>query len=375
LRLLFCTLNFPPFHTGGTEHQAHLQARELCRRGHSVTVLCPRRGEARDTELDGITVRRLPIIDQRPFRTVSHLAVLCLWLLRNGRKFDIVHVHLANLQADVAALATKLIRRPLYIKIACGGPPGEVSRVGKVAWLTRWFGLRHADRVQALSGQIRDELLGIGVAPDRIIEIPNGIDLSHFAPATANDTQAAREKLDLPVGESLILYAGRFASYKGIRELLAAWSGIDARQAKLLLVGTTDTHYALDPIESGPTVTVRDWTSEIVDYLHAADVFVSPSYGDGMSNAVLEAMASGLPVIVSRVGATTTLVEDGREGLLVTPRDEHSLGRALVRLLDDGTLRRKLGAAAARKMQAYSIIDVVDRIEAAYRVIIDERDD
>src|SRR5205814_786993 len=139
-----------------------------------------------------------------------------------GRRFDLVHVHLANLQADVVALAARVSGRPVYVKIACGGSIGEISRMSRAAILTRRIGLRRAAVVQALSEEIRGELVAIGVDEARIVRLPNGLDRTRFRPSARAERAELRRRLGLPDGV-LVMFAGRFAAYKGIDDLLSAW--------------------------------------------------------------------------------------------------------------------------------------------------------
>jgi glycosyltransferase involved in cell wall biosynthesis len=374
LRVLFCTLNyFPATSGGGAEHQARLQAEELARRGHEVTVVCPRSEGLPSATINGVRVVRLPRLELHRCRTISYLAVLAGFLLARGRRRDVIHVHLAHVQADVIGLVATLIRRPYYVKIACGGAVGEVARLSRIAWLTRWFGLRHAARAQALSQEIAEELLGVGVEPSRIVRIPNGIDLEGFAPAGADAQRTGRDALDLPGAGPLALFVGRFADYKGVNELVEAWNTMERDGANLLLVGAPALDHPADAVLDGPGLLVRGWTQDVGQYLRAADIFVHPSHADGMSNALLEAMASGLSIAAARHRATTELVEDRRHGLLFEPRDSASLARALSELVADARLRERCGREARAKAEQYSIVEVVSAIESAYRELIDER--
>jgi len=369
LRILFCTLNYHPGSAGGTERQARLQAEELVRRGHELTVVCPRVRGITSGVVGGVQVRRLPRIDVRPFRTLSYLCVLALYLAARVRSFELVHVHLANLQADVAVFVARVLHRPVYVKVACGGSAGEVSRFRRVAWLTRWFGLRYATRVQALSREIADELQAIRVRPDRIVLLPNGVDREEFTPVSSTGGKAARRRLELPAERPIALFMGRFARYKGIADLLDAWEGLPETDALLVLVGTTATDKSIKAPPAGRNVLVRDWTTAAVDYLHAADVFVYPSHADGMSNALLEALACGLALVVTRLGSTEELVSNGYDALVVEPHDPAGLAAALERVLRAPELRTTLARNAASTAARYSVPAVVDGLEQAYREI------
>ncbi|MBA3735466.1 MAG: glycosyltransferase family 4 protein [Actinobacteria bacterium] len=367
MRVLFFTWSYYPAPAGGAERQAKLQAEELTRRGHVVTVVCPRTSRETSGPIENVYVRRLFRIDARPLRRLSYLCALLGFSLAHIRSFDVVHIHLANLQADVIVPCALLMRRPVYIKVACGGEVGEVQRLAKVALLTRWFGLRHASCVQALSQEIVEELKSIGVPSRRIISVPNGLDYQNFAPAGPREKASLRKLLGLPEAAIIVLFAGRFARYKGLHELFAVWRTMNRpTHALLLLVGSADVDDGQPDIENGADLLVRGWTNEIRNYLRAADVFVYPSYADGMSNALLEAMSCGLAIVATRSGAAEEMIDHGASGLLFDARDQHALDASLTRVLVDSRFRKELGRCARARAGDYSIEFVVDRIEAAY---------
>jgi glycosyltransferase involved in cell wall biosynthesis len=367
LRVLFFAWNYYPAPAGGAERQARLQAEELVRRGHEVTVVCPRVPGVAGGVINGVRVRRLLKIYRRPLGRVTYLSSILRFMLVHARRYDVVHIHLANLQADVVVPIAKMLRKPVYSKVACGGEIGEVMRLRNVARVTRWVGLRKSTLVQALSAEIATELESIGVAPDRIVHLPNGLDLGRFRPATPGERADLRAALGLPRDKTLVLFAGRFARYKGIDDLLAVWKEVARSDACLVLVGSAETDHPLDALPEGDGVIVRGWSNQVVDFVRASDVFVYPSWTDGMSNAVLEALACGLAVVASTSGATAEMVEDGVEALLFAPRDRALLRAQLVCVLGDAELRRRLGRAAAAGSAARGIDRVVDRLEASYR--------
>ncbi|MGI8411702.1 MAG: glycosyltransferase family 4 protein [Solirubrobacteraceae bacterium] len=366
MNILFCTLAYYPDVTGGAERQARLQAEELVRRGHRVTVVCARAADAGSGELAGVRVVRLWRLDRRPFTRISYLLRLGAWLLHHVRGFDLIHVHLANLQADVAVLAARPWERPTYVKVACGGPVGEIVRLASVARLTRWYGVRHATRLQALSAEIAGELAEIGVRKERIVEIPNGIDVDEFTPVDDVQRAQLRTKLRLPRDTTVVLFVGRFVYYKGIDDLLRAWQEVNGNDVRLVIVGATKD----DELDAPPGVIVRRWVKSALEYMQAADVFVQPSHADGMSNAVLEAMACGLPIVAFEHGATHDFIEHDRESVLVPARDTAALAAALNRLSNDALLRGRMGVAARQSARRYEVGRIVDLIEAEYRSMV-----
>lgn len=368
LQILFCTLDYEPGLAGGAEYQARLQAEGLASRGHRICVVCPRSPGTRSGRVGPAQVRRLPRIRRRPLRKPSYALVLGCWLVGRGRRFDVWHVHLASRQADWVVLMGRLLRRPTYVKVASGGETGEIRVGDRSAWLTRRAGLRKASRVQAVSSQIADELRQVGVGPDRVLRIPNGLNLSVFSPVEPQTRASIRSKLGLPAMRPIVLYVGRLTEYKGVGDLLQAWTSVAAQSDGVLVLvgarGREDKPLSV-PVE-GPRVVTRPWTSTVVDYLHAADVFAYPPHADGMSNALLEAMACGVATVATQIPAVEGLLEQERNALLVPPRAPRELSRALLRLLRDDQLRAALGRAAARAAHAYSLEDVVTKIELAY---------
>lgn len=317
-------------------------------------------------------VFRLPRSRRPRLRKLSYAAVLGAWLLAHGRRFDVWHVHLASRQADWVVVMASVLRRPTYVKLASGGETGEVQLGRRSAWLTRRVGLRGAGRVQALSGEIAAELGQIGVRPERIVRIANGLDLSMFHPGDPRLRASLRRKLALPEQGALVLYVGRFAQYKGVGDLMLAWTEVASHaDAYLVLVGVRgrEDRPLAEPID-GPRVVTRPWSASIVEYLQAADVFAYPPHQDGMSNALLEAMACRLPPVATDIPAVAGLLEHQYNALLVPPADAGQLSAALLRMIADRDLRRRIADAAMQTANRYSIKDVVHQIERSYADLV-----
>lgn len=333
-----------------------------------MSVVCPRSPGTRPGRVDSVPVSRLPRSRRARLRKLSYAAVLALWLVVNGRRFDVWHVHLASRQADWVVVIAALLGRPTYVKVASGGDTGEVNLGRSSAWLTRRIGLRGAGRVQALSGEIAAELAEIGVRRERIVRIPNGLDLRVFRPPDPTMRADLRRRLDLPERGALVLYVGRFAQYKGLGDLVQAWADVVAHaDASLVLVGARggEDRPLLGPID-GPRVTSRPWSANVVQYLQAADVFAYPPHQDGMSNALLEAMACRLAPVATDIPAVAGLLGHERNALLIPPAAPTELSAALLRMLSDDGLRHELAHAAMRTAARYSITDVVGQIERSY---------
>jgi glycosyltransferase involved in cell wall biosynthesis len=374
LRIKFVTVGYPPDDVGGAERQAQRQATELVGRGHEVTVVTAQvQKHAKSGPVDGIAVTRLRRPQWPILGTLLYCFNLTWYLVRTRRQYDIVHVHLANLQLDAAAIASAITRAPLYAKVAAGGRVGEVQRFSRVAVVTRRVGLRWADRVQAISQEIADELAAASVRAERIVRIPNGIDLQAFGTVDEAERRQLRRELKLDTERLIVLFLGRLATYKGLDDLMNAWSehGL-AHEALLLVVGPQAVDHPAGLLTSQPGVEIRGASAQPQDYLHACDVFVLPSHAEGMSNALLEAMACGRPAIATNVGASAEMLDHGRAGLVVPPQSPAELASSLKRLLLDGELRDALGGAARERSKTYSIERVVDSIEQEYFRLLSE---
>ncbi len=350
---------FPALH-GGAERQAQLQAEELARRGHHVEVVCPRDEGAYVATINGVRVWRLPCIRGRHLTSATFLPPLAVFLLARLRHFDAAMIHLAHYNCDVIVAMTLATRRPSWVRLAASGPFGEIARMRRFSAFSRYFGLRHATRVQAISSELRKEAAAIGVPSSRIVSIPNGVNLSDWPVTVGRSNVDARRSLGLPETGPLLLYAGRLSNQKGVPDLLDAWTHVSTEGATLVMVGSFATMDTAGSIAPQPGVIVRDSTTDIRKYYAAADAVVLPSRAsEGMSNVLLESMASGLAVIATRVGAAPEMIADGEDGLLVPPDSPTHLAAAIRRVLADPQLRAAMGRAARRRVEREFTIEAV----------------
>ena len=361
--VLMLISHFPPA-VGGTERQAHGLAVRLADAGHRVTVLTLARPRAPAREaLDGIAVERALT---GTGRGVLFAATYGLSLLRHLRRLRpghaILHAHHLYLEAMVAAYLSLRSGLPALAKMACGGPDGDFARLKRTGLTPGLPLLRRLRRVVAISAETEVELLAHGFAADRIARIPNGVDPIRFAPAL--DSEAARQQMGL--GPETVLFLGRLDAQKGLDVALDAWARVIARRptAHLVLAGDGPARTALEKRarELGLAERVRflGTRPDPERLLQAGQIFVLPSRSEGMSNALLEAMATGLGCVATRIGGNSDLLEHGGTGLLVPPGDSEALADALLALLEDVGLRIRLGAAArAAVIERYGMDRVV----------------
>ena len=373
MRIVVCAMGYAPAAPGGAERQAQLQAEEMVRRGYQVNVVCPGVSGTSSGDINGVRVTRLPCVPRRHLMSLTYLPMLAGYLGFRVRKADAVMVHLGHYQADVAVLAARIASRPSWVRLAASGPLGEIGRMRRVARLTHYYGLRHATRIQAMSEDQVREAIEIGVLRRRLVQIPNGVDTSAWSAVPSQPKGSARRTLGLSEEGALVLFVGRFARVKGIEDLLEAWRDVDIPGATLVLVGSFN---ALDSLGSLPPqsgVVVHDQASHIQTYYEAADLLVLPSRAsEGMSNVLLEAMACGLPVITTPVGAAAAMITDGTDGILVPAGRPTELRLAIQELLKDPARAEALGEAARRTVTGrYDIRGVMDRILSELSPLLD----
>jgi teichuronic acid biosynthesis glycosyltransferase TuaC len=215
--------------------------------------------------------------------------------------------------------------------------------------------LRKADSVVALSEELRGKVLELGVAPQKVRVVLNGVDVTHFHQL---DSQDCRRRLGLPAGRRILISVGRLAAGKGHQDLIAAFAELPANaNADLYIIGGVnpedDFRQALQALITRLGLTNVQLVDQVKHELlplwyGAADVFCLASKREGCPNVVLESLACGTPVVVTDVGAVGEVVTDAENGFLVGPGHMASLAQAIRAALEHQWDR---GAIAARMSQ------------------------
>jgi glycosyltransferase involved in cell wall biosynthesis len=218
------------------------------------------------------------------------------------------------------------------------------------------------------------------VLPEKVVTIYNGVEADMFSQVAPQSAVQARSAFGIPTDVLLVGSVGRFRLQKGFVDLLVAMRQVDEHVSgtRLLLVGDGDLQDDLEAktlsLGLDKVVTFAGMRSDVPKILKALDVFVLPSWWEGMPNAVLEAMAAGLPVVATAVGGTPEVVVDGVTGLLVPPHDPDSLAQAIVRLLGDPDLRRRMGQAGQDRVgQQFSVEKMVEQTQTLYEQLVIEK--
>lgn len=373
--VVMVSANFHPY-IGGAEKQALELSRTLRSMGVEVIVLTRRlAGLSPEERLDGILIRRLPAWGRGYVDSLVFMAACFLWLLFRCRSYVAVHAHLAGSPALAAALAGALLGKRVVIKLGGGKGIGELAASeGSLLGKLKLLALR-ALRPQfvAVNRELVAELAEHGLPSARVVIVPNGVDTRKYRPPAPEEKEALRRELDLPPG-LFFLYVGRLAPEKRLDLFLEEFGRAlkeAPAEAYTVLVGKGEVEKMLREVAaaSGLKGRVRFLppTPEIQKLYRAADVFVLPSISEGLSNALLEAMASGVAVLASRVGGTAEAVKDGGAGYLFDPHDAATFRARLAQFLKTPGLAERMGRQAREDVLArFDLVPVALRYRELY---------
>ncbi|MBI2527061.1 MAG: glycosyltransferase [Candidatus Rokubacteria bacterium] len=277
--------------------------------------------------------------------------------LRMARLFrafrpDIVHTR--NWTCIDAVIGARLARVPVVVHGEHGrdaaDPHGRNPLRRRVR---RWLAPLVTEFVTVSRDLARWLIEEVGVPARKVTHLCNGVDTKRFLPG---DRDVARRALGVPDGLPVVGTVGRLDPVKDHAGLIRVFTQELGRRAAILVIagdGPARPQLAelVRTCGAGGRIRLLGERDDIPLVLRALDLFVLPSVGEGISNAILEAMATGLPVVATRVGGNPELVADGRTGWLVEPGSTAALAEAMSGYLDDPALARRHGRAARERVE------------------------
>ncbi|MFT5129761.1 MAG: glycogen(starch) synthase [Rhodothermales bacterium] len=349
MRLLLINYEFPPLGGGAGNATANI-ARELAVLGHDTHVLTSAFGDLpRDQTIDGYHVHRVRTLRRAADRCTAlemlvymSSASTAVTFTACGRDWDGIIAFFGIPSGPVAYLASRRSRGPFIVSLRGADVPGhqpeQLRRQHQLAGPVIRFLWKRAAAVVANSAGLADTATRF--APDIPVAIvPNGVDTSFFAPSVK------------PLRTPQMLYVGRLSQEKGVDCLLQAVAKLEG-DWQLGIVGDGPERPALEAM-ADDRVRFLGWQdkAKLRQRYQEASIFVLPSRYEGMANVVLEAMASGLPVVATTVGGNAELIVPGETGWLVPPDDPDAMAHALRPLLRDSELRIRCGRAGRARVE------------------------
>ena len=377
-RIVMVLPAYLPESFGGAAQQTRRLAQALARRGAAVTLLAPRlaRGTPAQEREGPVEVRRF-LLRAAPNLGGRHVDAFlwwcgCIyaWLWRNRRSYDVIYVVHGRLHAFPAVLAGKWLGKPVLVKPGRGGEAHfDLSVVQRKRLLGPFFArsiARNTTAWVANSQEIEADLERWGVPGERVHAIPNGVEIPH------DEEQRSRN------GVVHFVSMGRLEAEKAVEQTICAFAGLPAdAPAHLTILGDGLCRPELEALSrrlgQERRIAFTGAVGDVTPYLKEADVYVSTSVSEGMSNALLEAMSSGVMPVVSRVSGADDLVEEGVSGFLFTPGDEMALARRLEKSLAmTAECRRAMGEEARKAVRDRFCIDrVAEHHLSLYRSLIE----
>jgi glycosyltransferase involved in cell wall biosynthesis len=341
---------------GGQEVRVFAELCWMRAQGHWVALAAhPRSAIARQAKAEGI-----PFYSLRTHKALLPIEVLRLaeWLVRH--RVEVVNTHSSN-DGWLAGMAARLAVRPMLIR----------SRHIEVDYPNRfWSGLGFRllpDHVLTTSRRIADRLIQeLGVPPEKIDCVPTGVDLERFRPDLVG---TLRQEMGLGPETELVGMISVLRSWKGHATFLEAAGKILARvpgRAHFVIAGDGPGREELARRVAqspwGSAVTLLGHRDDVPNLLASLDVLALPSFAhEGIPQIILQAQAMGRAVVATTVGGIPEVVQDGVNGLLVPPRDASALAEKMTLLLNNPSLRRRLGAAARAHVETEFSLDDMGR--------------
>lgn len=388
IRVAMLSYYFRPSYSGSAVQALNL-ARRLAGMGVSSRFLSANlTNSAPHESVEGMPLARLNVGSNRHLQIPTFWLRLAWTLIRDRSSIDIIHAH-GTLQHTIASIVGRILGKPTILKIAMAQSDLAFERQGRLAGRINRYFVRRFDRFIATSTEVYDECIACGLDAKRIHAIPNGVDTEYFSPAGSPiEKKQLRERLRLP-DRPTVCYVGVLDGRKNVDGVLRIWE--EARQrltsGQLVFVGPRpreggeaesrfhdkllqfirDHRLESDVVFAGPQ-------SDVASYLRCADVFLFPSRREGMPNALLEAMASGLACVASRVAGASDLLQHGQTGYLFDVDDERGMSDAISSLLADPMAARSLGASARETaVRHFSLELTAQRYAELYRDLLAKR--
>jgi len=235
-----------------------------------------------------------------------------------------------------------------------------------------------ADGIQLMSSQLAEYMSRLDIEEHKVFTIPRGVDTDLFQ--LREGDERLKSELGIKENDTVILYVGRLDRVKGVDYLIQAAKEVLANHDKVgnikfLIVGGGSLRKQYEKLASpfSKNIIFLGFRNDVPQLMNIAHIFVLSSLSEGAANVVMEASASGLPVVATAVGEVPQIVADGESGWLVKPKDVDGLAEKIETIINNPLLGKKMGEAGRKRIeQKYSWEIICEKLEKAYQEVIDK---
>lgn len=347
--------HFPP-HLGGISSYTYLLSRELVKRGDEVYVLTYPHDKIKD--IHGIHVQTSFTLNIKGLRGFFFFISATLKLIGMVRKYniDLIHAHYIVPPGLIAVIVGMILGKRTAITIH----GSDIFILTSNSLLKRLiiFVLKNTDDIFVVSDALKHEVLKLGIdgIEDKIKVTWNAVDIEKFKPGQKSNF---KEETGLDPEKPLILFVGNLVPQKGVEYLISAKEYLESH-AQIAVVGDGPLKGNLKAMVKNENIEGVVFTGERDDVhgiMPAADLVVLPSLSESFGIVLLEAMASGKPVVATDVGGIPEIVNDNF-GIIVKPKDPIGLAKAIDKILLNGEMKDKMGTNARKEAMKYAYIQI-----------------
>lgn len=361
MKIAILTPLFPPKHLAGLEIAAYNIAKHLAEK-HEVHVITTfdkgllKESVEEDFYIHRVKTSKIPIL-----RTISYY-IKSFFAVKKINP-DIVHV-----QTVFLALSGLLIKKFLHKPYVVYGRGSDVYLPWRFKNLISKSILKNADAVIVLTEDMKREIQKIWNR--NVFVVPNGINLERFENLSKKDL---RSKIEIKE-EKVIMFVGSLRPVKGVKYLIEAMkiTADKNKNMRLFIVGDGEERKYLENlvrnlnIERYVTFVGKVPNEKVPEYMAASDVFVLPSLSEGFPVTVVEAMASGLPIVATNIRGLPEIIKNGENGFLVKPESPIEIAEKVLLLLEDDELRERISRNNKGKAKEYSWEAIIGKLERVY---------
>ncbi|OJF94713.1 glycosyltransferase family 4 protein [Alkalibacterium sp. 20] len=382
-RVVLVSLKYPPVYSGYGK-QLESVTKDLLNKSDefSITVLTAYKESKDKPKSNYEVINLLDKYDDENSKTVYPFSrQVFKWLVANKNHYDIIHCVKAGPEAMACNLASKLLKKKLIVKVAQDElSDREIDSAKGLKKQTRLFRqrlLKNVDFFIAISEEIEQNIKNRTGENTKIVRIPNGVNTKQFEPADADEKTALRKALNFSSDELILLYTGAINKRKGVDDLLKALEMYESKvYLKVVLCGPVLEDIKLEEkiemINNKGYVSVdyRGKVSNVDEYMKAADMFILPSYSEGLPNVLLEACSSGLPAVATDIGGSRDILIDGKNGYLVNTNQPDEIKGKLTLLAENEQDRINMGNYSREFIEkAFALDKVSDAYMKLYETV------